>query len=264
MEDGLSYDNARYYQERQITFKLRTSMTDSGGKKNSVTDQVATCPVMASVVPDTHWAAFKARTGRGVYPTHYVINNYGGDYNPETGSSFGPTGGNRWTSPAQYFGYSPAPGTQNYPAQVTMMAKLPPQPLSKIKKASEEWMIAEAWYRPANFPLGFELQQEGPYQVSWTGEALPNFAPHFSAYKSYSFDTSATRQAESSRIRSARADGRTNTVFFDGHAGPVISRKYTINNQVALYGYPGTKNPARVSPPDVPPPGMDAWDGVWE
>ena len=62
---------------RQLTWLLKKSFSDSSAQADSITDRVATCPVMDSVVPPSHFKSFVAGTGRTVHPTHYVINNVG-------------------------------------------------------------------------------------------------------------------------------------------------------------------------------------------
>jgi prepilin-type processing-associated H-X9-DG protein len=105
-----------------------------------------------------------------------------------------------------------------------------------------------------------ELQQEGPYQHEWTGESLPNFAPHERrGSQNYSYTGTDARRAQSARIRLGKSDGITNTLFFDGHAAGVPSRTYVVGGWEFLYGFPGTVNPAQVNPPA----GSVYWLGIW-
>ena len=125
-----------------------------------------------------------------------------------------------------------------------------------------EWAVADAWYRSrVNTSMG-ELQQEGPYQYNWSGESLPNFAPHFSGMV-YDFVDSEERDDMASRIREGEEDGETNTAFFDGHAAPVPSKTYTVGAFDILYGFPGTVNPAMLDPDRDGSMGF-VWDGVWK
>ena len=139
-------------------------------------------------------------------------------------------------------------------ALLAIERQFPPRQLSKVQKTGEEWMIADAWYRKRTNASSPELQQEGPYQSDWTGEALPNFAPHGSRIREYAFGSTGDRDSESSRIRSGKQDGKTNTVFFDGHAVPVKSRRLVANGFELLYGFPGTVNPRTI------PPGGAYWE----
>jgi prepilin-type processing-associated H-X9-DG protein len=158
--------------------------------------------------------------------------------------------GLRTTKPKLYFGWA-------YPSPT--QPPILPQKLTKIPHSAEEWAVADAWYRPRAFAAAGELQQEGPYQFDWTGESLPNFAPHFSGMV-YDFVDPNERRAMSSRIRAGKQDGETNTAFFDGHAAPVRSKTYTAAGFDLLYGFRGTVNPAMVSPA----PGSPFWQGVWK
>lgn len=222
-----------YTREHALIWRLHVVLGDS------ITDRLVTCPVMGDIVPDSHFENFYEVTGRRVYPTHYVLNTYGWT---DAGA------GVRATNPPWYFGHT-------YSA-----AGISPHAISEIPNAEREWMIADAWYRPhvnAGLP---ELQQEGSYQFSWTGESLPNFAPHeHRGSEDYTFTSSEARVMQSARIRESKSDGITNTLFFDGHAAGVPSKTYVVGGWELLYGFRGTVNPAQINPPPESP----AWDGVW-
>jgi prepilin-type N-terminal cleavage/methylation domain-containing protein/prepilin-type processing-associated H-X9-DG protein len=248
---GLSYSTARFLQERQLTYRLRRMFADSDATKNSITDEVATCPVMEAVNPDENFAEF-SRNNYWVYPTHYVINNVGTEGEGQGGA----TNNFRVTNPPEYFGFSAWLGA---PADIKALEKrFPPQKLASINRPSEEWMIAEAWWRPKTGGYQ-ELQQEGPYQWEYSGRPLPNFAPHFGP-KDYHYDDDNARRSQSTQIRQKKLDGLTNTVFFDGHAEPVASKTYTVGTFELLYGFPGTVNPAMVNPG----PNSPVWQGIWK
>jgi prepilin-type N-terminal cleavage/methylation domain-containing protein/prepilin-type processing-associated H-X9-DG protein len=232
----MTYDQARWYQSRQLTFVLRSAFSDSSSNANSTTDEVSTCPVTALTNPDSNFVTARQQFNYNpVFPTSYVINNVGAN-DPDAG----PVGNTRSTDPTYYFGYSPNSANPP-PAQQTLAAQNPPKPASKIKRSAEEWMIADAWYRerPNGSP---EVQQEGPYQWGWSGNSFPNFAPHSTGLQ-YTIDTVARRTSESSRISSGKMDGETNTVFFDGHAARVRSKTLRLGSFEILYGFPGTVNP---------------------
>ena len=234
---NMTYAQAKHSQERYLTYQLRRIFSDSESAANSITDEVATCPVMDVLVPDEHFVEYANHPeGRPVYPLHYVLNDIGPDQGGEASES-----DPRTTDPPYYFGFSAYDSSSD--EQLALEAANPPKPLSKINRPSEEWMIADAWFRPR---IGGQpgLRQEGPYQVSWSGYAMPNFAPHFAKRKAYAFDGSAARRTDSAKIRQEQADGVTNTVFFDGHAAPVESKTLSINGFDILYGFPGTINPA--------------------
>jgi prepilin-type N-terminal cleavage/methylation domain-containing protein/prepilin-type processing-associated H-X9-DG protein len=237
------YNYDAYYQSRQLTFKLRQSFADSDSFKNSITDQVSTCPELVGIVPDSSFREYVNETGNHVYPTHYVINNIGTGNPDDPGAGHGGAVDNqRWTDPQYYFGYSP--NSPNDPKQIALMNKYPTNPIEKVKRQAEEWMLADAWYRStpnAGFP---EFQQEGPFQSAWTGNALPNFAPHFNKVGGTYIYPGDSRTTDSARIRKGKLDGKTNTAFFDGHAEPVASKKLWLYGRPwgNVFGFPGTVN----------------------
>ena len=169
---GYSAAAIRYSRNRQLTWILHTVMSQKGEPyDDNVADKVATCPTMLGIVPDKHFKDWNAMNpNRGVFPTHYVLNNYGsltaddndpGTFDVET----------RITRPNYYFGFSAPLGKEV--ALRKEVKNNPPQSTSRIRRASDEWMIADAWYRVKN-NSGPVPDQEGPYQSGWSGEALPH------------------------------------------------------------------------------------------
>jgi prepilin-type N-terminal cleavage/methylation domain-containing protein len=231
----MDYNTAKYQQTRFLTYVLRQEFTDSESMANAISDEVSRCPITDAINPDENFVQFYKDTGNRVYPTSYVVNTVG-TYDPHQGGALNNV---RITDPEYYFGWahwSPSGDSKR------------PQDLSKIERPAEEWMIADAWYRPSNPNPAFpELQQEGPYQWVWSGEAMPNFAPHHSR-RDYTFDGSQARQQSSIRIRAAKDDGETGTVFFDGHAEEVASKTLMFGTFEMLYGFPGTVNPRTPMP----------------
>jgi len=249
----MSEATARFQQKRFLTFKLRQAFNDSGDTENSVSDQVSTCPVAAGLNPDENFIDFFRSTNRRVYPTHYVLNNVGRISAEAQGGALGNV---RLTNPSYYFGFSAHTPT---PALLQAERDNPPKSIDSIQRPAEEWMIADAWYRKRPNAISPELQQEGPYQFDWSGEAFPNFAPH-GAGRDYSYSASESRTQEGIAIRGAKADGATNSVFFDGHAVAVRSKTLKLNGFEFLYGFPGTIDPAKETPPSNHP----VWSAYWE
>ena len=233
-EMGYSPTNAEYYIGRQFTGLLRKVLGEE------VTDRAVTCPVMDGIAPDRSFDEFTHETSRHVFPVHYGLNNYGyGLSDPPSGY----TGNCRTTVPAYYFGYSPpSPPPTWGPDQTQLAFDNPPRPIGMIANASREWMIADAWYRGRAIPFQ-ELQQDGPYQLEWTGESLPYFAPHFKRGGTAMFLDQGERSVAASVVRRQKSDGVTNTLFFDGHVGSVPSRTMIVSGFELLYGFPGTANP---------------------
>lgn len=213
-----------YFREQQLSWKLRSVLGSDVG------DRLITCPTASALNPDANFVTFFQLTSRDVRPVHYALNNVGPN------GSGGPAPGVRTTNPPTYFGLQAPPPSY----EVTIA----PRRWGQIAQPAEEWMIADAWYRPRTNPSLPELQQEGPLQTSWTGEALPYFAPHGrSAPESYVFTGSSARSAGIVKVRQNKSDGATNTLFFDGHAAGVPSRTLTRSGLELLYGFPGTVNP---------------------
>jgi prepilin-type processing-associated H-X9-DG protein len=222
-------------------------MGDKSTMIGGITDKVSICPVMDQIVPEKHFYDFRAAHGRGgaLFPTHYVINDWGRD----TAEQVVPGGTDtpRVTKPPYYFGFSYHSASQGEDVNT------PPVAIAQIPKAPREWMLADAWYRPRDSVPGLP-QQEGPFQTPWTGEALPNFAPHMRrGSSSYTFENKTTRQQQSGRIRQAGLDGLTNTAFFDGHASSEKSVRLEIQGWEILYGFRGTVNPD---------PELETWPGA--
>lgn len=251
---NMSEGYATTLRDRQISWLLSTALGQRGGggkgEKDNVADAITTCPVMDSIVPDSHFKAFAQANSKQVLPVHLAINNYG----QFTAEQVGVTGNPRSTSPEYYFGYSPPPGTETQPAEIERMRQNPPQPIEKIRRASDEWMIADAWYRGLSSGFGGIPQQAGPYQSVWSGEALPWFAPHFRVGNRSCPTSKNARDLLARDVNpNNRTDGRTATGYFDGHANPVISKRLIILRadgtvlfpleRSPLYGFPGTVNP---------------------
>ncbi len=222
-----------YQARRMLPTLLEDVVPDACGPR------LIRCPVMGGLVPDEHFERFYKLTNRRTANAHYALNNVG-----MIGGPGGPSGNPRVTDPMYYFGYSPS-----YPNPID--PDIGPRRYGEIPNPDREWMIADAWYRARPNPGFPEWQQEGPYQYAWSGEALPYFAPHGPrAAQRYLFESSDRRNAEAARIRQAKADGWTNTLYFDGHAAPSVSRTLVINDFELLYGFRGTVNP--FTPPTLP------------
>jgi len=249
--DSMAKDTRNFWRGRMLTWKLQSTFKDKGsGGKGNISDQVATCPVLLGTVPDSHFTAFAQATGKGVQPTHYVINTYGTGGVENNGS---PMGAVVRTAPEYYFGMSyPGASDSDRPKDK------PPKELGSIKNASAEWAVAEAWYRPRMNTGMPRLQQEGPYQSGWSGEAFPNFAPHMRRGSSgYSFTNSAARISQDGTIRKMKGDGITTTCYFDGHAGGVRSKSIVLGTVELFYGFPGTRNGGDALPATVKLPNME-------
>ena len=230
---------SEYAKNRQLVWKLRPVMGDKSSMVGGFTDKISICPVMDQIVPEEHFYNFVAQhpDRTGLYPTHYVINNWG--LKLPDGSVGGAKDKPRPTKPQYYFGYS------IWNPDEAELENSRPAALGRIKRTSAEWMIAEAWYRPRSNPHKYP-NQEGPYQSEWSGQAMPNFAPHMRrgiGVSGYEFTGKQQRIRQDKAIRMARSDGLTSTAFFDGHAEGVASVYVEIKGFELLYGFRGTVNP---------------------
>jgi len=255
-ERPTSEANARYEQQRSLTYLLRQSYGDTHQQKNSVTDQVSTCPTAAGIIPDdSFYKAYLTKGGNYVFPVHYVVNNWGG-VDPEGGVS----GAVRATNPQYYFGFSSPPPGPTTTALKELEANNPRRGWSQIRHPAEEWSVADAWYRPRTNAAAREFQQEGPYQAAWSGYTLPTFPIH-GAKRGYVYAGDNDRTSQCAQLRKIKRDGRTNSVFFDGHAEPVRSKTLRMpTGQELLYGFKGTVNPAKIAPE----PNSAFWYASWE
>ena len=234
-----SPEELEYYLGRQLSYRLRPIMGDD-------VDRAIICPTIAGIAPDSHFHDFNSQNGRSIFPFNYTLNNWGN--NGMGGSGF--VALPRVTDPRFYFGNQPYPGSPDLPIQ--------PQVIGNFNNPSKEWMIADAWYRDHATPIS-ELQQDGPYQSGWSGEALPYFAPHFKRGSTKMYTDPGERKAAAYRTHETKSDGLTNTLFFDGHAAAVPSRTFVVNGFKLISGFPGTANPKLTEQSQM------FWDvGTWE
>ena len=233
---GYNQQTAEQLLQRQLSHLLRGITGDN-------IDRIITCPTVDSIATDEHFKEFSSANSRTVFSTNYVLNNYTTPSNPNATCP-------RGTDPANYFGSESAVGGQ-VEEQASQIGQIP--------NPTREWMIADAWYRVSPVSTIFELQQEGPYQSAWSGEALPYFAPHSKRGSTKMYTDPFERRYAASRIHQDQSDGLTNTLFFDGHAAAVPSRTFVTNGFEILYGFPGTVNP------ELTEQGQVIWDlGNWK
>lgn len=236
IDNNFSPDQADHHSQRYLSMILRPFMNTGSEGANSVTDQVATCPVATSRYhsEESFEAYRESKGGITPLPFDYAVNNFNNeavDSPPPIGKSV------RETDPGPYFGAS------RFEPNPTIEAKFKPLPISVIRRASEEWAVADAWFRidPSGAPI---IAQAGPFQTEDSGNGTVPFAPHFAQRGRYAFSSVQDRDAIVEQIRQAKTgDGRTQTLFFDGHAEPVTSKIFTIGTFEMVYGFPGTVNP---------------------
>ena len=229
-------DKIKFLKERQLTYKLTSVMNQRGEAKHvNISDGVSTCPTVERILSEEQFDRFSANSGRPVFPFHYALNNYGDTSSDPDNDGF--SDNVRKTNPPNYFGSSPA---SDSPADPTS-----PATLARIKRTSDEWAVADAWYRTRVSPFTF-LQQDGTFQSNWSGSALTFAPPHRRSQPLTVFDNDTNARLTASRTFGAKEkDGYTQAVFFDGHAAATRSksaRAGTGGSFLLFHGFPGTVN----------------------
>lgn len=243
---SFSRDAAKYQQERFLSYKLGDVLGDSSEREDSVRDRITQCPSMQTKYPDDNFVAW-SQSNPYVFPADFVINNIG-EADPASPGQGNP----RPTDPLAYFGESsPSPGgSVRYPQ---------PRAIEQIPRTSEEWAVADAWYRPFT---SSPIPQEGPYQFEYSGRAFPIEPPHGGGQLEF-IEDSNQRRNKGSNIRGlpsepGRGDGVTNAAYFDGHAASVQSKNLRLGGRYLNYGFPGTVNPW-----DNPQDSRDGYDMLY-
>jgi len=198
-------------------------------------DKVASCPT-ADRIP----VASSANAPVPMYQLpagHYVANTGGGKNtkrNPAEPKDVHPYYG---TVPQHYFGWTNVPVSAQYGKDPAAYGVTLPQPIERVRNQSDEWMVADLWYWEAIFgSLGgngqvgtwpFPRQSTFTSSIFWNGALKVPSYPYHNTTKSFASNVtnSNDKQIDSVRLRS----GKTNTVYFDGHAAGVRIWKGTVN-----------------------------------
>ncbi len=242
LDEGFSESQAKYAMRRQVSFMLSSVMNQKGGGlRTNVSDGVAKCPSLERILSEEHFERYRANTGKsGLFPFHYVLNNYGDASADPDVSGFADNP--RKTNPPNYFGASP-PSEATFDQLVQDGDLVGPTTLSRIARPGEEWAIGDAWYRSRVSAFFTFLQQDGTYQSDWSGNVLPYAPPHRRKAPLKVFETDSNlRQTAAIKFAKEQIDGYTQATYFDGHAAAVKSKALSISNFVVFYGFPGTVN----------------------
>ncbi len=229
------------YSPTQTAYNLRRQTLPLLGSVlgDSINERLVTCPVLAGVVTWRHVESVNAATNKSIFKFHYALNNYG---NELADSGGGLDIAARETQPPGYFGHAtPLGAPPQYARKPVIVGQIP--------RAADEWMVADAWFRTRNtgsHPVLALFKQEGPYQSQWSGDALPFWAPHGRPARPLPTDANE-RAGLAAQAGSAQRDGWTNSVFIDGHAAAVPSRRLHMQGAQIIYGFPGTVNPNTAS-----------------
>ncbi|MCP4590063.1 MAG: prepilin-type N-terminal cleavage/methylation domain-containing protein [bacterium] len=191
------------------------------GTPNPIVDEILTCPTANIIAPDEQFFA-QAEMQTGCWrarPYNYTCNTWGP--NGQAGSSFGGTPEWPSTDPPHYFGawYYCDSDPSAHEGKVSWR----PKKLERIKNASAEWAIADAWYR--RIARGPTRPGDQPKR-EWLG----TFAPHADSYQppipSAPYHRVSPRDARSHAewgkniLPEIPFEGETNQAYFDGHVAP--------------------------------------------
>jgi prepilin-type N-terminal cleavage/methylation domain-containing protein/prepilin-type processing-associated H-X9-DG protein len=216
-----------------------------------LTDRVSTCPTadaimnynIKQVIDSGAWSGYA-----GYRPFHYIVNSVKMTGLNDTGQNVASQGPPyHGTKPPFYFGViyhgytmeqwdKPVSGGRsqfdiNNGFQVGQRI---PKKIETVRKASAEWMFADAWYGEVQIPGQLKPGGTWPYMqgnnsaISPNGNmAIPNYAFHNTGRKfTLTMDAAkADTKPGSWRFR----EGQTNAAHFDGHVEGVRVWKGTVN-----------------------------------
>lgn len=208
---------------------FQVTNTSQSGQRVEVLQELSTCPTAALITRDQEFT--------GLVPAFsYAANSYGplqcsnADNNKE------------WyhTDPPFYFGVwfwgDPFPAVSTaYNGRYWR-----PKPMSRLKRASDEWAFGDAWFRRVSAPGGGRVgsiqdrQFLGTFPSPQSGSPLPS-APYHSTSLS-EVRTSKNLAAGTTALPKVDFKGKTNLGYFDGHAA-------SFSGQWKNFGEGGTVHP---------------------
>jgi prepilin-type N-terminal cleavage/methylation domain-containing protein/prepilin-type processing-associated H-X9-DG protein len=207
------------------------------GNSGTTTDQIATCPTNVSIIKETITDMIKsgAYTGSGYFrPFNYVLNTVRSNAN--TVGNGPPYYG---TKPGYYFGLIYFGTTYQSWVNGTFASSIglkqsdvSPKKLDTIGKPSREWVVADTWYgETLGRPAGTYPQIEGPTTSLSPNDnmTVPGWPIHNTTNK-YPLSMQWVKSGTQTKKGASRLmEGKTNTVYFDGHAEGVRGWKGTVD-----------------------------------
>jgi len=213
-------------------------------KRAKLVDKVATCPTadrIPVVKSDVPGLPLTYRLPSG----HYVANTGGKANTARNAKDKKDMHPYFRTTPRDYFGWTNVPCPANWADPIAHPENAkdreldipqpppqrPPVPIERVKRQSDEWMIADLWIFYGSCASG--VFQTGTWQVEKDGTATTSI--YYNGYKVPTYPYHNTTKSYSPSEGSAPFDsprltgGRTNTVFFDGHGAAVRIWKGTVN-----------------------------------
>lgn len=217
------------------------SKNTDANRVSQVAEEISTCPTASIVVQDKEFT--------GLVPAFsYSINSFGPLNCPINTAS---ASSSPWyhTDPPFYFGcwywYDTWPDDPSGPGAVLSayrQREWKPKPISRIKFASSEWALGDAWYRRISANA-----TGGARSGSWTRQFLGTFPSQNSAspLPSAPYHSISLNQVRSTKNSAAPTagilpavsfKGKTNLAYFDGHAA-------SYKGDWLRYGEGGTTRP---------------------
>lgn len=135
------------------------------------------------------------------------------------------------TAPRNYFGHV-AQVTNSWTEIRNAGDDARPKKIESVKRASDEWAVADLWYAMGNSPTTGAMQLG-----TWITTAITNSIkdasgqitiaeyPFHQTTKSFAGSANQTTQYNAPRI----TNGKTNTLYFDGHSATVARWLGTVN-----------------------------------
>lgn len=221
---------ATLYYSVNLPAYLSKYLADSS-KSAKLVDKVATCPT-ADRIPVQSSGAAQAPMYR--LPAGHYVANTGGKINDQQRSQKAGIEDERpyyKTKPADYFGWTNVGCPKDYTG-----ARMP-LPVEQIRRQSDEWMIADLWYWEGSYLRRGAAGIKGTWPIEPSGVAtssviyngklkVPSYPYHNTTR---SFDPTLIPNSDH-EVGSARiSTGKTNNVYFDGHAAGVRKWKGSVN-----------------------------------
>lgn len=227
--------NGTYNYRGNLPYLVKKYLSDKS-RGTALVDEVATCPTGDRIQKTLRYKDNpNVPLVYQIPPGNYIANTGGGRNTPRTPQNdYKPYYG---TDPAHFFGwinlmtYTP----EDIAALPTTDPVRVPKKIEAVRRASEEWMIADLWYWEAGggWGGGANLVGTWPYQVTGTGSVsydrelrIPSYPYHnnIGSYSGNLDDPNRDTNYNSPRLR----NGKTNNVYFDGHAAGVYRWKGTV------------------------------------
>lgn len=239
-DDWIKYDNAakasgadQNWWRSQLPGMVRRYLQSN---RAAAFDAAGTCPTSERIMPLKEFDAQSA-SAPDRRPIMYVLNTIEAIDSIADNRSVPPVLPNIGTDPAYYFGRMNSGDsykTGAFPVEgAGAKPRYKPKKIDRVKQPTREWMMADVWWwsvsgRPVGtwpFPSSITYTMYDSDNKRWL---MPNYPFHLagSSYSAWNF--SGTNPDQTLKARRFQ-DGKTNQLFFDGHAETVRGFKGTVN-----------------------------------